>query len=116
VETLSYVLSWVLFPFAMLYVSDFLQRSPRYFWHMVPYNWFQLAAGLLLLPVAILADLGALPMQLAAFLNLLALSVFFTYAAFIARFGLQVGIGTGIALVVLDLLLNLLSQQLIAKI
>jgi hypothetical protein len=116
VQLLSSILSWVAFPFAMLYVSELLNRRPRYFWHIIPYNWFQLAAGLLFLPLAILADLHMIAGRPAAFLNLLALGVFFTFATFIARGGLQVGFAGAIGVVMVDLMLNQLIQQLVSKI
>jgi hypothetical protein len=42
VEALAYVVTWTLFPFAMMYVSRFLGRAPLYFWHMGPYSGIQL--------------------------------------------------------------------------
>jgi hypothetical protein len=116
VQLLAYVLSWVAFPFAMLYVTELLNRRERYLWHIVAYNWFQLAAGLVLLPIALIADLHLVPGRLAAFLNLTALALFFTYASFIARGGLNVGLGSALGVVVLDLLLNLIVNQLVSRI
>ncbi len=116
VQLLSSILSWVAFPFAMLYVSELLNRRPRYFWHIISYNWFQLAAGLLFLPIAILADLHMIAARPAAFLNLLALCVFFTFATFIARGGLQIGFAGAIGVVVVDLMLSQVIQVLVSKI
>ena len=116
VQTLSDVLSWVAFPFAMLYVTELLSRQGRYLTYMVGYNWFQLAVGCALLPIAVLADLGFLSMKFAGFLNLLALVVFFTFGAFIARIGLQLGVGTAVGIVVIDLMLSLAINQAIGRI
>src|SRR5271154_5045235 len=38
VETISYVIGWLFFPFIMLFVVDLLNRRARYFDYLVPYN------------------------------------------------------------------------------
>jgi len=116
VQFLSYVMSWVAFPFVMIYIARLLGRDSRYFWHMVPYNWFQLVTGLVMLPLSILADLGAIPRDMAGFFALVAVTLFFTFASFIARAGLQIGMLTAIGIVILDLVLTLLTNQLISRI
>ena len=116
VQTLSYVVSCTAFPFVMIYVSRLQAREARYFWYIVPYNWFQLPLGLLFIPFAVLTDLGVVSVQLAAFTNLFALTLFFTFGSFIARRGLQVEVMTSIGIVILDFLLTVLIDNLVSRI
>jgi hypothetical protein len=116
VQVLSYVLSCTAFPFVMIYVARLLAREPRFLSYMVPYNWFQLPLGLLLLPIAIFTDIGLAPVQMAGFIDILALTLYFTFGSFIARIGLQIGVMTSIAIVMLDLLVTLITNQFVSRI
>jgi hypothetical protein len=116
VEFLTYVLQWAMFPFVMMYVADLLQRRPRYFAHMVAYNWLQLPLTLFFLVVRIAGDLHVISPQAMGALELVGLATFFVYGTFIAGVGLQVGIGTALALVVLDFVLSMITGQLIVRI
>jgi hypothetical protein len=116
VQFIAYVLSWVTFPFVMIYVARLLGREARYLAYMVPYNWFQLLVGGVLLPVMLLTDLNLLPVDAAGFLQLIALLMFFTFGTFIARVGLYVGLTAAIGVVVLDFTLSLLLNQIVARI
>ncbi len=116
VEVLAYILTWTLFPFVMMYVARFLGRGGRYFWHMVPYNWFQLPVALPLFSLALLSDIGLLSAQAFSFLNLCAMVVVAVYTTFIAAVGLRLPIGTAMSLMVLDYTLTFLAGALIARI
>lgn len=116
VETLSYIVTWTLFPFVMLYIVRLLGRGPRYLWHMVPYNWMQLPVTLPLLTILVLTDLQVLPLGAAQFLTSVILVAVAVYGTFIAGIGLQVATGTALSLVVLDFVLGLLAGQLIGRI
>lgn len=115
VQTLAYVLSWVLFPFVMLYIVRLLNRGPRYLYHIVLYNWMQV----LWLPLSLAVLLGDLDLFPEPALNLvssLSIVAFVVYGTFIASIGLQVGTGIGLSLVVLDFVVGQISQQLISRI
>jgi hypothetical protein len=116
VQVLAYVVSWTLFPFAMLYIARLLDRSPRYLWHVVPYNWMQLPLALPLFTIQVLTDLQFLPPEVLGFLSPIILVAYLVYATFIAGIGLQVTTGTALSLVVLDYLLGLIADQLIGRI
>jgi hypothetical protein len=116
VEVLAYVLTWTLFPFAMMYVSRFLERDSRYFWHMVPYNWFQLPIAVPLFSLALLNHLGLIPAQAYSVFNLFAMVVVAVYTTFIGAVGLRIPIGTAMSLMVLDYTLTFLAGALIARI
>lgn len=115
-ESLAYVVSWTLFPFAMIYITRWLGCSEKYFAHIVPYNWFQLLAGLIILPLTLLVDVQVLGVEGAAVLNFFILGAFLVYGTFMARTGLEVVTSTAIGIVILDVLLNLISNELIGKI
>ena len=116
VQVLTYILTWTLFPFAMMYVSRILARSGHYFWHMVPYNWFQLPVAFLLALVALGSDLGAISLDAYRLASLIAMVVVAVYTTFIGAVGLRIPIGTALSLVVLDFALTFLAGALIARI
>ena len=116
VEALSYVLTWTLFPFAMLYLSRLVGRETFYFWHMVPYNWFQLPVAVPLFAMALLSDLSLIPVEAFQAVNLLAMFVMAIFTTFIAAVGLRIPVGTAMSLMVLDFTLSFLASALIAKI
>ena len=116
VEVLGYIVTWTLFPFAMLYLGRLLGRLPRYFHYMVPYLWMQLPMGLVLFRAPILVDLGVLPAEMMDPLNLALIAAYAIYGTFVAGLGLQLATGTALALVVLDYVLGLLAFQVIAQI
>ena len=116
VKLLSYVLTWTLFPFVMLYIAPLLNRAPRYLWHVVPYNWMQLPLALPLLVIQVLTDLRVLPPEVQAIVGLLVLVTFAIYGTFVAGIGLQVATGTAVGLVILDYFLGLILEGLVALI
>jgi hypothetical protein len=116
IEILSYVLTWTLFPFVMMYVTQLLGKPNRFFDYMVPYNWLQLIVGLVVLPLTLLVDLRLMGADGAAFFNLIILGLFLTYGTFLARAALTVVTSTAFGIVILDILLNLLSNEIIDKI
>ena len=116
VEVLSYILSWTLFPFVMLYASKFLGKAPNYFSHIVPYNWIRLPIEGPLYLILLLSDFGIVAIEGVAFLNLLGLLALIVYGTFIAGVGLKITTGTAMGLVVLDFVLSLTTTLLIARI
>lgn len=116
VEGLSYIITWTLFPFAMMYIARLLGRSERYFWYMVPYIWFQLVVALPLYALALLGDVGLLSAAVLQPLNLFIVFAVAIYTTFIAAVGLRIPIGTAMSLMVLDLTLTFLADTLIARI
>ncbi len=116
VEILTYILTWTLFPFVMLYIARLLDRTPRYLAYMVPYLWMQLPLALLLYSIQILTDLSLLPPIILGVTAPLVLVTFAVYGTFVAGIGLQVFTGTAMGLVVLDYVLGLLADAVISRI
>ncbi|MBL8631432.1 MAG: hypothetical protein JNM81_17485 [Rhodospirillaceae bacterium] len=116
IEALTYVLTWTLFPYVMIYVTRLLGKPERFFDYIVPYNWLQLLVGLVVLPLTLLVDLQLLGNDGAAFFNFIILGLFLTYGTFLARTALVLSTSTAFGIVILDILLNLLSNEIIDKI
>jgi hypothetical protein len=115
-ELIAYVMTWTLFPLVMIYAARLLHREERYFAYMVPYNWFQLPLGLVVLPLTVIGDLDVIATDAFSALSLLMLGVLLTYTTFLARTGLRVSTTTAFGLVVLDITLNLLGGQVIEQV
>jgi hypothetical protein len=116
VQALSYVITWTLFPFVMLYISNMLGRGTRYLWHLVPYIWLQFPLALLLYTVQLFADIGILPSDILVLLTPMVLIASVVYGTFVAGIGLQVATSTALGLVVLDFVLGLLVGGLIDQV
>jgi hypothetical protein len=116
VQTFSYILTWTLFPFVMLYISRLLERESRYLAYMVPYNWMQLPLAAMLSSLLVLTDLQVLPTEVISFIGPVLLVGIAVYGTFVAAIGLQVVTGTALSLVVLDYLLSLIVGELIRRI
>ena len=56
VESIAYVIGWVAFPLAMVYVARALGREKRYVNYIVAFNWAQVPQVLLFLTGAVLAN------------------------------------------------------------
>ncbi|MBM3513657.1 MAG: hypothetical protein FJX59_08075 [Alphaproteobacteria bacterium] len=112
-ESIAYVMSWTVFPFVMITVARSLDRDSRYFEYMVAYNWFQLAVGLVALPITILTDMQLIVPESGAFLNLVVLAAFFAYGTFIARTALDITAVTAVGVVFLDFILSLIVRQVV---
>jgi hypothetical protein len=112
-EVLNYVVSWLLFPFAMLYIAPLLARAPRYHALLVPYFWMQLPISLVLSGLQLLVDVGMLPVEVMGPLQLIILAVYAIYGTFVAGIGLGITTGAAFGLVVLDVVLGLLLYQIV---
>ena len=111
IESIEYVILWVLYPLAMLYVVKLLDRETEFFGYVVAYNWFQLGVGYVAMPLVILSQFELLPSSVSGFFDSLIFVAYVTYAAFIARVGLKISVGAGIGIVVIDILLTLIVSQ-----
>jgi hypothetical protein len=112
-EVLNFVVSWLLFPFAMLYIVPLLGRAPRYYALLVPYFWMQLPINLAISSLQLLVDGGVLAEGIMGPLQLVLLAVYAVYGTFVAGLGLAVTTGAAFGLVVLDVVLGLLLYQIL---
>lgn len=112
VESLEYVILWLLYPVVMLSVVQLLDRDERYFRYMTTYNWFQMGVGLIVLPIAILSGFGLMPDGLGGVFDSITFVMYIVYAIFIARGALDLTVGAGCAIVLLDIVLTLIVGQI----
>ncbi len=106
VEAIAYVIAWVAFPLARVFLARVLTREERYLGYIVAYNWAAVLQNGLYLPLGMLGVTAAVPAGAANVLGLIALSLILVYTWFIARVALDVGAGAAAALVALDLVLS----------
>jgi len=99
----TYTIGWALWPLAMIYVADWVQRGHRYFRYMQAYNWAQVAGALLqTLVVLIGIGMGAKGQQ--ALLQLVTLVVLI-YEWYVARVALEVSGLQAVGIVALNMVL-----------
>ena len=111
VESLEYAILWLLYPFTLYYVTQLLDREDMFFRYAVAYNWFQMGIGLIIMPWIILSGFGLLPDSVADFIGTVTFIAYTFYAAYIARLGLEIAVGSAIGIVLIDILLTLVVGQ-----
>jgi hypothetical protein len=110
-----YVIEWLLWPNLMVGVCRWLACERFYCRYVAAYNWFALTQMVLMLPfqMAVLSPHAA--MSGIALLGLVATVVFAVYEWFIARHALSIGGRAAFAVVMLNLLANLVLIQVKAR-
>jgi hypothetical protein len=103
VETIAYVISWLIFPFAMLFVVDLMNRRARYFDYLVPYNWSNIPQAIL---VVMASGVASLVPSLSGLLLVVVVVSILIYEWFIAKVGLQISNTAAIALALFDFALG----------
>jgi hypothetical protein len=107
VESIAYVIGWVAFPLAMVYVARLLRRENRYIEYIVAFNWAQVPQVLLFLAGAILANgLGMTGPAAGMLVSILSIAVV-VYFWFIAKTAFEVNSLQAAGLVGLDILITL---------
>ena len=107
-QALDFAIGWLLWPLAVFYLIEWLGKGERYYHYMVPFNWFQIAQILVMLPSNVLALTPIARSNSFALLWLASLLLLCGYEWFITRRALQVPPGNAAALVLIDLLLTVL--------
>lgn len=107
-ESIGYVIGWVAFPLAMVYIARHLGRDEFYLRYIVAFNWFHVPQALIMLPVSLLGGATVLPSPMVFLLGVGVLSAMLMYDWFIARIALQIDGVTAAAIVLIDLLLSML--------
>lgn len=105
VESIAYVIAWVLFPVVMVHICTLLERAERFILYIVAYNWAAVLQNALLMPLEIAGTTGLIPLELASLFRLLAFSAILFYVWFVAKVGLDLPPWTAVGIVVLDLVL-----------
>lgn len=104
---IGYALGWVLYAYAIIWISDFLKRFQCYYRYMVAYNWFQLAQIIVWIPLAALARSDVLEQQELALLWIAGYLTILYYSWRIARYGLKISPQAAALVVAADFVLSL---------
>ena len=108
IESVSYILGWLVFPLIMIPVCWALSLGSHYFAYITVYNWSAIVHVSVIVPVVILDTSGLLPPALSTFVGLLVTGALLFYQWFIARTALQAPPVLALTVVVVDLLLGLI--------
>lgn len=103
----DYVVSWIAFPLAMVWVSRLLGITGRYVTFIIAYNWSSVVQVGVLFLLWLLNFVGLLTGELQALVLLLAYLYLLGYSVFVARVAAGVPWLTATGLVALDLALSL---------
>lgn len=114
-QSIGYVISWVAYPLAMVYVADLLQRGRHYYRYMVAYNWFRLVEAAAIYPLMLLGSVDLVSIDALAFFSLMALSAMLLYDWFIAKTALEIDGASAAGVVMISFLLGLLIRGLADK-
>ena len=109
VETIGYVILWVLFPLAMLPLSRALGREHRFFDFMVPYNWSQVPQSAVLVVAGLVALSDGPSMRVLGFVAAYAV---LAYEWVIARIGLEASGLEAALVVVVDVVLSFIVGEI----
>tara|TARA_R110002126_G_scaffold12418_3_gene54122 strand:+ start:4543 stop:5121 length:579 start_codon:yes stop_codon:yes gene_type:complete len=116
VESISYVIGWVMFPLVMVAFTDTLKASENYFRFIAAWNWSIVLQSFLFLGVTAFSASGAIPDNLGGMISLVAMLAIFFYQGFIARTTLDIPVPAAVLVVVIDLSiaigLSLISRSL----
>ena len=111
IYSISYVISWIAFPYAMYHVTRLLGTEDKYFRYISAYNWatcLQLAA---LFIVSVIGSSGFLPQGLSVIITMAVVFSIFGYKGFLAHVGLEIRHKVAFAVVLLDFILALIFES-----
>ncbi|MBB4267640.1 hypothetical protein [Roseospira visakhapatnamensis] len=106
IQLIAYVIDWVAFPLVILTLGDFLGFGGRAFHFLVPFNWFQIVAGLAIMTLDLGARLGIVPTGLV----LMIIAMTLIYTAVLARHGLRVPWWSVVGVTVLQLTISVFNH------
>lgn len=107
VESITYVVGWVLFPLVMVSFTESAKCFQYYFRFVSAWNWSVVVQVFVFLAITSFGSSGALPGGLAALLSLLATAAVLFYQGYIAHVMLEISPGPAALVVVINLVLDL---------
>ena len=90
VESVIYVIAWVIFPVVMVSLTEALGRFHRDVGFIVAYNWCARLQNVLFIIIGLLHLSGGLSRELTDFLSLAALLYVLVYTGFVAKHALEI--------------------------
>ena len=117
IESIAYVIGWVLFPLTIYYLVQSLGREHKFLGFIVAYNWASVIQNGIYLPFEILFELGIIAGEGAGIVNFFLLCLVLTYTWYVAKTALDVSGLIASGLVVLDvglwIMINILTQSML---
>ncbi len=114
-EFITYVIGWITWPLIMLLVARLLSRTENFVPYIIVYNWANCIQVGLLLPVAVLTQGSVFPPEIAAIIGVVVTGLVLFYLWFIARMVLAVQGWAAAGIVIIDILLGVLTANLINR-
>jgi hypothetical protein len=115
VETLSYVLGWVVFPVLVHQICEAIGKREAYIGYIVAFNWSKVIQIAVFLPAIGLIALGALPGDSGSLLRLIVSIMILFYEWFVTRTALAVTAAGAVGFVVLDFVIDLIIHYFTLK-
>lgn len=117
VQAIAFVVAWFVFPLIMFYAVQVIDRERRFFAYIQAYNWSSVIQNGVYIPLAIFAEFGLIPLDLAHFLSFVVLTLVFVYTWFVARAGLGITGALAAAIAagdfILSVVLNAITEGLL---
>ena len=107
VQSIGYVIGWVLFPLVMVGIVRALDREPRYLGYVVAYNWGAVLQNAFYTPAALLVASSGPGLSAAGLLAVAVLAFVLFYTWFITRTALDISAKTAALIVLLDVFLSI---------
>ena len=103
---LQYAVAWTAFPAAMAFVAGVLDREEEFFGWLAMYNWSQVVAMIVVLPMQAILVSGIFDHPVLPLVGVLVDLAVLAYAWFIARAGLRIGGFAALGVVLIDVVLS----------
>ena len=110
--SLQYTVAWTAFPAAMSSIARMLDREKEFFGWLAMYNWSQVLAMIVVLPMQAVASSSLSGNPVLPLVGILVDLALLAYAWFIARAGLKIGGFAAAGVVLLDVVLSELIWEI----
>lgn len=112
IEGLAYVIIWLLYPLLIYYLLQSLEKSPRFFTYIVPYNWLHVVQAVIAACLLIIGGLNILPAAAAMGLSFVLAGLMVAYKFYLAREALEISSFGAIGILLADGLMTLIVRSL----
>ncbi|MDP6603857.1 MAG: hypothetical protein QGG17_06660 [Rhodospirillales bacterium] len=112
IESLAYVIGWVAFPLAMVWVARLLERESAFIRYIVAYNWALVLQSAVFIPVEALSLTRMIPIAAGNMMLLVLVMAIAGYTWFVARTALNLAPVTAAGIVALDFVLAIVIDAI----
>ena len=113
ISLLEYVILWVTYPLLVFYIVKLIKRADNFELYIIMYNWFQLAASLLIMPLQIASAFKLIHSNTYLIAYTIILVLYLVYTPFIARISLKINTSQSYAVIGADIFLTLIIGKII---